>query len=250
MDIKKLLFAAAVVLGAGSSQALTGGVSGTVALTNWVGYGFQYSASWDSSAVPYALSVSFNEHASSQFPNTGYFNVSLALGPTAPSSSFPALDAFDFVGSVKMSFVDLTTGLPAVPPAFPGAPFFGVSGYASSSQCGGWIPVTEGVRFSTPTCSQSATLNGDSALSQSSKQLTYELATSYHYRSGHFLSPTTDSSCASFDCMIPGHDRVPLFYGGLQVSVAAVDEPSTLPMMAAGCVATAAWLRRRRARSA
>lgn len=245
MRLQHLFLAAAIsVMGAGPAFAGAGTASGSGSFTSWAGYGYSYSASWSSSPVDFALSVNVDEHADPVAPARGVFSVELVLNQVGSSAAF---DSLDVTGTFNLTLIDTATGLPAVPPGFTGLTFFGAS--VGSSPCGAASPVA--VRFSTPTCSRTADLNGSGVggASGTTVSLLSNIGTaSFQYRSGHFLLPSSDPSCASFDCMIPGHDPVPSASLRMAVSAAAVDEPTTLAMMLAGAATVLAWTRRRNAR--
>lgn len=242
--LKILLATVLAAASAAPSYASAGSAAGTGSFANWSGYGYKYTASWDASPVDFALSAAVTEHQSSQFPSQGFFNVSLVLSPVG---SLAAFDKLDFTGTIKLTLINATTGLPAVPPGFYDALYTGATASSWITPCSTTVAVS--VRFSNPTCSESVTLNGGSPAFPNQpifKALSNETSASIQSRSGHFLLPSSDPSCASFACMISGHDPLPSFALYLSVGVYAVPEPSPIALLLIGTPAMLFWIRKRR----
>jgi hypothetical protein len=78
--------------------------------------------------------------------------------------------------------------------------------------------------------------------------MTFEL--SEHFVAGHFLSPSPDPSCASFECMIPGQDSLQISNPGrFSFSATALPEPTSYILLVAGLTVIGAAVRRSRQRN-
>lgn len=233
---KLMLLCAGLMLAAvHSARADPITVSGGGAFTLYPGYGYEYQATWDATGASFSFTPSLAED-NRRVTFTGQFN--------APSNLLD-VTSLDLHATVQLRFVNLTTGLPGVPPAMV---FF--SGNADAD-----YRVVQGqgeIRFSNPVESTAFSLTDPSGTSVVGVTRPFDPITTVtfrldeHFVPGNFLSPSPDPSCASFSCMIPGHDLLQVVQAGTFLfSPSMVPEPASAGLLLAG-LGIGTWLRRRR----
>lgn len=189
------------------------------------------------------------------------FSAGLSLAPV--EGMFAGLAA-DISVQLKVSIINLATGLPEVPPSWLVPMGTGYSWQSITISGGGGAgsgtlaPVE--LRFSNGRLSSSSVVSDQlGALPNPWKEWACGNANCYadwyrpeyvqinstvHFEAGHFLSASNDPSCAWFDCMTPGHDVLNKGSYSVRMTAATVPEPSALLMVGAGVALL--WLRRRR----
>jgi hypothetical protein len=236
---KQFLIACAIITSAGTSAASTGTSTGSGALPGFSGYGYEYVATWTATTGEYV----FNRNVSYYLgPNGGIVFFDGRFNTPPGQSSYPYVEALDFVGSVTYSIVNLTSGLPELPPQMNYGSYTNRTSLGSTT---GGLPVE--FRFSNSQITQSFEVIDANGLPFSSAQPltpTVTLTIEYQFRAGHFAMVSPDPSCASVSCMPVGYDRlvgIPAFQ-----YVTSVPEPSGAALMLTGGALLAMTAFRRR----
>lgn len=236
---KFALLAAALALPAlwaGAARAAQQITTGTFEFAAAPGYGFKYSATWDSS-VAFELRANGNAQF---FPN-GWSSVGgyITLVPTAPvSASFSNLTSLSVQAQLSISFVNLTTGAFELPPAVY-VPFVPTWKPDINYHIGRGGPCTSPggdveLRFSNSKCSFSTTLTKDNALPDGRFAASAKATANLQVQAGQYLKVSDDPACASLSCMTTGHDVINRDGITLLANVSMVPEPSTWGLLLAG----------------
>lgn len=250
---KSKIFAAMVLGIACNAQAAQNSVSGTQSFgPSLAGYGFKYSVSW-ASDVAYDLSVSgYGDYYDKNPPWTyGFLSVTLALSPQS-SVNLVGMTALDLAVSANVSFINLATGAPGLPPGFystttkeMGKSWFNF--YNMPETCTTPAGTVE-LRFSNPKCTVDSSVVVSNALPDGRLAAVGDGIALVQARSGHYLSPSDDPNCASLSCMTLRRDAVQasriFFTAG--ATVGAVPEPSTFALLSFGGLVLGFMARRRR----
>lgn len=237
------IFASSLLSLAGVASAVVNTTSGTGEFSAFAGFGYSYTATWESD-VPLSLRVLQFSGMSQGVPGAG---VTLQLKTADDPFDLPQLS---INATMELRFINLATGELGLPLEFYNQPPLVAIG-AFSSGASGNPCTTPGasveLRFSNPSCVISSSI--DKSGWRPGLDLSASASTSYVIRPGNFLVASDDPSCASFSCMTPGHDLImprSMTLAGY-LSAANVPEPSTYALFALGLGAVLAVSRRRKA---
>lgn len=237
--MKRHLFVAvatALAISGGPAEAAPHTTAGTFAFSSTPGYGFKYSATWDSS-----VDFELRAYGNAQFFPNGWSSVGgyITLVPTAPvSASFSSLTSLSVQAQLSISFVNLTTGAFELPPAVyvPFVPtwkpdiFYYIGRGGPCTSPGSDVEL----RFSNSKCSFSTTLTKDNALPDGRFAASAQATANLQVQAGQYLKVSDDPVCASLSCMTPGHDVINRDGITLLANVSMVPEPSTWWLLLVG----------------
>jgi hypothetical protein len=207
-------------IGASYADAVTQTGSGPLP---FAGYGYQYTATWESSAS----GVAFTPAVIGGVPNTFLFSGSFSS--TSPPQS---VTSFDFNATVQVRFINVSTGQEELPAGVLSqrTGFGKIESYVVSGFQAG------GIRFSNYNYSLNSNLfgpGGGPVDTFAPIPTSAQYALSFRFEAGNFLNPSSDPSCASFACMVPGQDLLGVSNLG-SFNIGAVPEPRIFALFLGG----------------
>lgn len=249
----RILGACAALAFSGSAQADPITASGSGVFSAFAGYGYQYTATWEATAGSYTLQV---VPSSSLTLQGAEIVLTMTFLPVV--NNLFDVPTFDFQGAIDLQFINLSTGLPALPPALT-RPDARHQGSASAL-----VPVSPrlqegGIRLSRSEVrsdlemvnAAGSSVRGFTFPQEANNVLPYDAA--IHFVAGNTLQPSTDPTCASISCMVPDHDAISFRDVTFRYSASTVvPEPASVLMWAAGLlgIAISTYSRRRKSSDA
>ena len=265
---------AAAAAAAGPAFAITEVTTGVFSSPPNLGYSIR--SEWHSSlaGLQYAPvvvdNVKFatgNNGAPIQF--IGELSIGARLIGSIPATAVD-VDSFHLDITTTVTFINLATGLPALPALFDQATANAALGFRWSSSLtedSSQFAPQQVIRFSNPIANEAKSMRdingtavgptdprfslfvdgycGGVSCKRASPQYTYSYA--YDFVPGHFLTASNDPACADFSCMLKGRDQLVLGSISNVFSINAVPEPATLALCTAGLAMVVGAARRRHA---
>jgi hypothetical protein len=249
----RILGACTALAFGGSVQADPITTSGSGVFSAFVGYGYQYTATWEATAGNYTLQV---VPSSSLTLQGATIVLTMTFQPVG--NNLFDVPTFDFQGAIDLQFINLSTGLPALPSALT-RPDARHQGTASAL-----VPVIPrlqegGIRLSHSEVQSNQEMEnaaGSSVLGftfpqEANNVLHYDAAV--HFVAGNTLQPSPDPTCASISCMVPDHDALNFRDVTFRYTASTVvPEPASVLMWVTGLlgIAVSTYGRRRKASGA
>ena len=245
---------AAAAAAAGPAFAITEVTTGVFSSTPNLGYSIR--SEWHSSlaGLQYAPvvvdNVKFatgNNGAPIQF--IGELSIGARLIGSIPATAVD-VDSFHLDITTTVTFINLATGLPALPALFDQATANAALGFRWSSSLtedSSQFAPQQVIRFSNPIANEAKSMRDINGTAVGPTDPRFSLFVDGYCVPGHFLTASNDPACADFSCMLKGRDQLVLGSISNVFSINAVPEPATLALCTAGLAMVVGAARRRHA---